>query len=180
MSKAKTKWKVSTNRKNLPKKRGLLLFMTTIGTFFVGRWEPDQGEIFIQSLGFKVKNGKRMATGGAMGMVWDFEENPTLCWRKVDDNFDYYEIYDAVGLAKQREKEVKAQENEHKKAFRRLLDAIEAKERFLDRHPNIEMLDKDELQEFNEICDEMVQSYRICSGDSKPSNSVPVDISTRV
>ena len=118
--------------------------------------------------------------------AWDFDENPTLCWRKIDkdDDFDYYKIYDAVGLTKYREKEAKAKENEHNKTIRRLLSAIEAKERFLDRNPNIEMLDKDERRDFNEICDEVEAAksaaFRICSGDSKPSNSVPVDISTKM
>jgi len=91
----KTKnWKFAKTLKDMPSKSGRYLFMTQVGTFFVGNWDAHERQLCTQTIGFHHDDKDRRVTNGEIYMArWSFKNNGHVFWREPDEPLDFYRIW---------------------------------------------------------------------------------------
>ena len=90
----KSKWKFAKTLKDMPSKSGRYLFMTQVGTFFVGVWDAGERSLHTQAIGYRYDDKDRRVTNGQIYMArWSFRDNGHVFWREPDEPLDFYRIW---------------------------------------------------------------------------------------
>lgn len=91
------KWTYAKNLKAMPSKSGKYLFMTDLGTFFVGHWDTHERKLYTQCLCFDNKwdehrsSEVRKTTGDVRMARWDWKTSGHVYWADIGE-LDYYKI----------------------------------------------------------------------------------------
>ena len=90
----KTDWKYAKNLKEMPTGQGRYLFMTEVGTIFVGLWCPHERRLYVQCVKFDEDGDGVRSTNGEIYMArWDFRRSGRVYWAKPGVDMDFYGIW---------------------------------------------------------------------------------------